>query len=66
MKKTMEIPCSVFERLVEVGDTLQGLQDEIEDILIAGDAELLARLQAARESHRAGQVKPFDQLRRRA
>jgi len=59
MSETVEIPLSLLEKLAEAGAAFRELDEEIEAFLIARDPELLARLEAARASHLAGQLRPF-------
>jgi hypothetical protein len=64
MSETIEIPVSLFRRMVEAGESFQNLEAEVENFMIAKDPSLLSRLQSARESHLAGKVRPFDEIRR--
>ncbi len=62
MSETVEVPVSLLKRMVEAREALAGLEEELEDYLIAQDPDLLTRLERARGQHQRGELRPFAEL----
>ena len=60
MEETVEVPVSLLRKMVDAGEAFHSLEEEIEEFLIAQNPSLLVRLQAARESHLADRLRPFE------
>jgi hypothetical protein len=63
MSETVEVPIALLQRLVEAGEAFYTLEEEMEDFLVSQDKDLLSRLEAARNSHLAGRLRPFAEMK---
>jgi hypothetical protein len=59
MPQTVTIPVSVLRTLQTAAKTAVEAQDSLEDYLLSTDKRFLARMRAARASHRARQTRPL-------
>ena len=63
MAETIEVPLSLLQKIAEVTEAFQLLEDELEDYLISTDEQLLSRLSEARRDHLAGRLRSFSEIR---
>jgi acetoin utilization deacetylase AcuC-like enzyme len=60
---TVTIPRSLLQKMSEAAQAFEAFQDDLEDYLLAHDADFLARMRQAREHHRKGQTRSLDELK---
>ncbi len=60
---TVTVPRSLLQKMSEAAQAFEAFQDDLEDYLLAQDADFLARMRQAREHHRQGQTRPLDELK---
>ncbi len=63
MERTIPIPVSLLKKLQSAARAAEEAQDALEDFLLSRDHRFLARMRAARASHRAHRTKPFTALK---
>lgn len=61
---TVTIPLSLLQKMSKAARAFEEFQDDLEDYLLAQDADFLARMRRAREHHLKGQTRPLDELKR--
>jgi hypothetical protein len=59
MPQTVTIPMSVLRKLQTAAKAAVEAHDSLEDYLLSTDKRFLARMRAARASHRARQTRPL-------
>jgi hypothetical protein len=64
MERIVAIPVSVLKKFESVAQAAEEARDALEDFLLASDPRFLARMRAARASHRARRTKPFPGIAR--
>lgn len=64
MARMIAVPASLLTRLSKATRAFRELEDELEDFLLAGDAEFLAKMRRARASHVSGHTRPLRNLKR--
>lgn len=62
MSETVQIPVSLFRKMVEANEAFHDFEDELEDYLISQDENILSRLRKAQESHLEGKIRPFSDI----
>ena len=63
MERTVSIPVSILKKLQSAARAAEEAQEALEDFLLASDPRFLARMRAARASHRAGRTKPLSAIK---
>lgn len=61
---TVTIPRSLLQKMSEAAWAFETFQDDLEDYLLAQDADFLARMRQAREHHQKGQARSLDELKK--
>ena len=64
MAQTVTIPVSVLKKLQTAARAAVEAQDSLEDYLLSTDKQFLARMRAARASHRARQTRPLSLIKK--
>ena len=64
MAKTIEVPVSLLRKMARAATAFGAFEDELEDFLLAQNDEAIGKLREARASHRAGQVRSLDEIKR--
>ena len=57
--QTITLPRAVVEKVLTAAEAFAGLQEELEDYLIAREPRLVKKLRQARREHLAGKTRPF-------
>ena len=63
MAETMEVPVSLLRKIAEAARAFEELEDELEDYLLAGDRDFVARMRRARTDHLSGNVRRLSELK---
>lgn len=64
MSKTVQIPASLIEKILNVAGELEALQDDLEDYLLSQDEEFIEKMREARKQHVKGNTRPLEELKR--
>ena len=64
MSRTITVPESLLKKLSKATRAFRELEDELEDFLLVGDPEFLAKMRSARANHVSGKVRPLRDLKK--
>jgi len=62
-KETVSIPKNIFESMLKAYKSIEQLQVEMEDFLLAHNEEFIKKMRKARKNHLRGNVRDIDELK---
>lgn len=65
MAQTVEVPRTLFERLVRANEALNQWHEAFEGFLISRNPALLRKLRKARREHLTGKTRPLEEFKRK-